>query len=151
MSIVRWQPASLVRTVPNQDPIHTEFDRLFNWAFGNNDLTGGSRPLVPAMDVVEEENRYLVRAELPGLTKDDIEITYKDGILILAGEKKLKSEEKAGRYYLRERFEGKFGRNLQLPEKVDVENIEATFENGVLELVLPFNPDSQPRKIQIRK
>ena len=70
---------------------------------------------------------------------------------MLTGEKKEKTESKAGRYFLRERFEGKFGRNLQLPEKVDVESIEATFENGILELVLPFNPEAQPKRIQIKK
>ena len=151
MAIVRWQPRNMVRTLPSTDPVQTEFDRLFGWAFGNGDSVNGNRALVPAMDVTEEENQYVVRAELPGLTRDDIEITYKDGVLMLTGEKKEKTESKAGRYFLRERFEGKFGRNLQLPEKVDVEKIEATFENGILELVLPFNPEEQPKKIQIKK
>ena len=153
MAIVRWQPRSVVRMNPvhPMDSLPTEFDRLWDWAFGANENGGWSRPLVPAMDVTEEENRYVVRAELPGLSKDDIEISYQDGILMLKGERKQTEETKSGRYFLRERFEGKFGRNLQLPEKVDVDKIEASFENGVLELVLPFSPEAQPRKIQIRK
>jgi HSP20 family protein len=106
--------------------------------------------MVPALDVVEEQNRYVIRADLPGLTRDDIEITYQDGVLTLKGEKKAHNGN-AGRVYCRERFEGKFGRNVQLPQKIDVEKIEAAFQDGVLELVLPFTPEAQPRKIEIRK
>ena len=152
MAIVRWQPR-MMRPSPirDMDHVQTEFDRLFDWAFGGTENGGWSRPLVPALDVVEEQNRYLVRAELPGLSKDDIEITYQDGILTLKGEKKETTHDPSARYFVRERFEGKFGRNLQLPEKVDVDKIEAKFEHGILELVLPFTPEAQPRKIEIRK
>jgi HSP20 family protein len=131
--------------------MQSEFDRLWDWAVNGADGARGTRPLVPAMDVVEEENQYLIRADLPGLSKDDIEITYQGGILTLKGEKKTNQETKSGRHFLRERFEGKFGRNLQLPEKVDVDRIEAHFENGVLELRLPFTPEAQPKKIEIKK
>ena len=153
MAIVRWQPRNLVHGHPlrEMENAQTEFDRLWDWALGGGTDGSWNRSLVPAMDVVEEENRYLVRAELPGLTRDDIEITYQDGILTLKGEKKVSEEKKNGRYFLRERFEGKFGRNLQLPEKVDVDKIEASFSNGILELVLPFTPEAQPRKIEIKK
>lgn len=152
MAIVRWQPRNLVRINPAQEmeTIHSELDRIWDWAFGNEN-GGMSRPLVPAMDVLEEDNRYVIRAELPGVTKDDLEITYQDGLLTLKGERKQKESSKQGRFFVRERFEGKFGRNIQLPEKVDPDKIEARFEDGVLELTLPFTPEAQPRKIEIRK
>jgi len=128
----------------------SDMSRLVDWAFGGGDRW--SRPMVPALDVCQEENRYVVRADLPGMRQEDIEITYQDGILTLKGEKRSESEKKEGnRYYVRERFDGKFGRNLQLPEKIDVEKIEATFQDGVLELSLPFSPEAQPRRIEIRK
>ncbi len=143
MNLVRWQPRS---AVGEQDVLRNEVDRLFEWALGTTD-GAWARPMVPAMDVVEEENRYVVHADLPGLSKDDLEITYQDGILTLKGERR--RPEKTGRVYCRERFEGKFGRNLQVPQKIDPDKIEATFKDGVLELVLPFAPEAQPRKIKI--
>ena len=152
MTLVRWQPRPLVRgnVFKDPEPLHNDMDRLFDWAFGNEGSNWG-RPMVPAMDVAEEDSRYVIHADLPGLTKDDIEITYQDGTLTLKGEKKETKENKTGRVYCRERFEGKFGRNIQLPEKVDVDRIEASFKDGVLELILPFTPEAQPKKIEIKK
>jgi len=117
MAIVRWQP----RTSVANSNLHeidrlmdSDMSRLVDWAFGGGDRW--SRPMVPALDVCQEENRYVVRADLPGMRQEDIEITYQDGILTLKGEKRSESEKKEGnRYYVRERFDGKFGRNLQLP------------------------------------
>ena len=154
MSLVRWQPRTLLRARPGRDvdSFGNEMERLFDWAFSDVDSGRWNRPMVPAVDVTEEDNRYVVHADLPGLTKDDIEITYQDGCLTLKGEKKIeKKEEKEGRVYYRERFEGKFGRNIQLPEKIDADKIEASFKDGVLELVLPFTPEAQPKRIQINK
>ena len=152
MSIVRWQPRSVIRPQAATG-LSQEFDRLFDWAFGD-DLapSGWSGPMVPAIDVTEDDNRYVIHADLPGLSKADIEVTYHNGCLTLKGEKKVETtEEKKGRVYHRERFTGKFGRNIQLPEKIDAAKIEASFKDGVLELVLPFTPEAQPRKIQINE
>ena len=148
MNLVRWQPTTMVRS--RLGGFDHELDRLFDWAFNSADL-GCTRPMVPAMDVTEEENRYVVRADLPGLTRDEIEITYQDGVLTIKGEKKQETKSEDGRACCRERFQGKFGRNLQLPEKVDAARIEATMRDGVLEVTLPFNPEGQPRKIQVRE
>jgi HSP20 family protein len=143
MNVVRWQPRSLFRAPWRES--ESELDRLFDWAFGE----GTGRAMFPALDITEENNRFVIHADLPGMTKDDIDITYKDGILTLKGEKQENRESKSGRLYCKERFEGKFGRNIQLPEKVDVNKIEASFKDGVLELVLPFTPEAQPKRIEI--
>jgi HSP20 family protein len=146
MNLVRWQPKAMARG--RLGSFDGELDRLFDWASQAADQGCGC-PMVPAMDVTEEDNRYVVRADLPGLTKDEIEITFQGGVLTLKGEKKAETKVENGRTYCRERFEGKFARNLQLPEKVDVNAIEATMKDGVLELILPFSPEAQPRKIQV--
>ena len=151
MNMVRWQPRTLRNSGLREPSIGAELDQLLDWAVGGLVGSSWTRPMVPALDVIEEENQYVIRADLPGLNKDDIEITYQDGILTLKGEKKEVHESKAGRVFLKERFAGKFGRNLQLPEKVDADRIEATFQEGVLELVLPFTPEAQPKRIQISK
>lgn len=149
MNVVRWQPRASRVQPTRGSAFGGDLDQLLDWAFHGFDTN--TRPMVPALDVVEEENRYVVRADLPGLSTDDIEITYQDSILTLKGEKKEAQESRAGRVYCRERFSGKFARNLQLPEKIDVERIEASFREGVLELVLPFTPEAQPKRIQISK
>ncbi len=147
MNLVRWQPRSL-RRFGDTDDVRSEVDRWFDWALGSIE-PNWTRPMVPALDISEEENRYVVRADLPGLSKDDIEITYQDGVVTLKGERKGSEKTENGRVYCHERFEGKFGRNLQLPQKIDTEKIEASFKDGVLELILPFAPEAQPRRIQI--
>lgn len=146
MNLIRWQPRMPVRS--RWEEIDGDLDRLFNLALAPAERSHVA-PMTPAMDVTEEENRYVVRADLPGMSKDDIDITYQDGILTIKGERKGEVRREGARNYVRERFEGKFGRNLQLPEKVDSDRVEATMKDGVLELVLPFTPDAQPRKIQV--
>ena len=154
MNLVRWQPRSLVRTSPlhNPDVFATEMNNLMESLFG--DFGTPARPTFPALDVSEVENRYIVHADLPGLTRDDVEITYQDGTLTLRGEKKsTRQEKKEGEKswaYACERFEGKFTRTLHLSEKIDADRIEANFKNGVLELILPFTSEAQPRKIEIK-
>jgi HSP20 family protein len=151
MNLIRWQPRTVTRMGPPRElgTLTGELERIFDCSFGDSDRGPCSRPAVPPLDVIEEENRYVVRADLPGLTKDDIEITYQDGTLTIRGERKERDESNPGRVHLTERFCGSFGRNLRLPEKVDPERIEASFKDGVLGLVLPFTPEAQPKKIQI--
>lgn len=146
MNLVRWQPKSVIRH--RLGGLDSELDRLFDWAFQSSD-PAWTRPMIPAIDVTEENHRYVVRADLPGLTKDEIELSFQDGVLTIKGEKKEESRSEGDRSYFRERFHGKFGRNLQLPEKIDADRIEATMKDGVLELILPFTPEAQPRKIQV--
>ncbi len=147
MNLVCRQPMTLVRTPITNGPLGTDIDRMLDWAFGSDrsyrHFSG------PAVDVVEEEQRYLVRADLPGLGREDVEITYQDGVLTIKGEKKQSEQKENHRLHVRERFHGSFTRTLRLPEQVDVDKIEATMKDGVLELVLPFTPEAQPRKIVV--
>ena len=145
MNLVRWQPRTLAPR--GLSGIDQELDRIFDWAFQGD--SGWGRQMMPALDVLEEGDRYIVRADVPGLTKEELDITYQDGVLTLKGERKRETAPENGRSFVRERFEGKFGRNLQLPEKVDSSRIEAHLKDGILELVLPFTPEAQPRKIQV--
>jgi HSP20 family protein len=111
--------------------------------------TAGSEGAKAALDVIQDEQRYVVRADLPGLSRDEVEITFQDGVLTIKGEKKQDERPENHRLHLQERFHGSFTRNLRLPERVDTDKIEATMKDGVLELVLPFVPEVQPRKIVV--
>lgn len=149
MAIVRWQPKNLENR-PWSVFDNSDWDRLFGWATG--DSSSRMRHMVPAVDVAEEDGRLVVTADLPGISKDDIEITFEDGVLTITGTTREEKEKSDGsRYYCRERFQGSFSRTLRIPDKVDMDKSEARVEDGVLELILPYKPEASPRKIQISK
>jgi HSP20 family protein len=103
-----------------------------------------------ALDVIENEDEYLVRASLPGLNPDDLEITYINNALTIKGEVKGENEVKESRYHLRERRYGSFARSILLPSNVSAEKIEAKYENGVLTLKLPKAEEAKPKKIDVK-
>jgi HSP20 family protein len=103
------------------------------------------------MDLVQAKDHYEIRLDLPGLKKEDIEVTYQDGVLTVRGERKQEErEEKDGTVVRQERYRGTFERTLRLPEKVDAARISARFEDGVLELDLPLLPEAKPVRLQIQ-
>lgn len=104
---------------------------------------------VPAVDVREYEDHYLLEMDLPGRTEKDLEVEVKDNVLTVSSKKEEKKEEKKNGYLLRERKESSFCRSFRLPEGADTAKIEASFKNGVLELRIPKVPEAQPHRIQI--
>ncbi len=113
---------------------------------------GALADFVPAVNSREGEDAYYIELDLPGIRKEDIEITTEDNILTISGERKRKEEAKEEEYYKMESLYGKFVRSFTLPEKVDVEKIHAESKNGVLEVVIPklAEEDRQPKKIEIK-
>lgn len=104
----------------------------------------------PALDLVESDGQIKVHAELPGLTEDDVEITVEDGRLILRGEKKMEKEEEKENVRWRERRYGSFYRSMRLPSSVDVEKVEATMHDGVLDVTLPKLEEAKGKRIEIK-
>ena len=104
----------------------------------------------PAVDVKEEETRYLMEVELPGLTEKDIELKVEDSILTLSSKKEESKEEKKNGYLLRERRSAEFCRTFVLPNDADRAEIKAEFKNGLLEVSVPKKPEAQPRKIDVK-
>lgn len=112
------------------------------------------RPVsVPALDMTETENDYKITAELPGIEPQDVEVTYEDGVLRIAGEKKEQREEKERGYRLSERSYGAFERIVELPSEADAEKIDASFKSGVLTITIPKSAEAKRnvRKIQINE
>ena len=106
---------------------------------------------MPAIDVSEDEGAYLVKAELPGVAREDLDVTIKDGVLSINAErKKEKKNDKDGRVIREERYYGKFVRSLRLGSDVDESGIEAHYEDGVLNLSLPKTAEVKPRKVDIK-
>jgi len=146
MAIVRWEPLRELTTLQN------EMNRLFSSVFdapvqGNGN--GTLRRWMPAMDLIEEDDHFVLRADLPGMTEDDVTIEVEDRVLTVSGERKAEHTEKKDGYQRVERAFGSFSRSLTLPEGVDGDEITATFDRGVLEVRIPKPEERKPRKIAI--
>ncbi len=138
------------------DPL-SEVNRLFDDMFGGLPRRPGARQLggeasqwSPALDVISEDGDILVRAELPGVKPEDVDITLERGVLTISGQRQAEQERRGAGYYVRERRHGSFRRSMQLPEGVDENSISARFENGVLEVrIAGAAAVQEPRRIQI--
>jgi HSP20 family protein len=138
MTIVRWEPLRELAALQG------EVDRLFN-----NDTSGPLRRWMPAMDVVETDDQFVLRADLPGMSEEDVNIELEDRVLTVSGERKAEHEATKGGYHRVERAFGAFVRSLTLPDGVDPEAVEASFDRGVLEVRIPKPEQRKPRKIAI--
>jgi HSP20 family protein len=129
------------------EPFSTDFDRLFNTLF---DRADAQRRWVPAMDLAEHDDHFTLRADLPGMGEDDVDIEVRDNTLRISGERKAEHEQAERGWYRVERRFGQFSRALTLPEGVNAEAIEASFDNGVLEVRIPKPEEKKPRRISIK-
>ena len=105
--------------------------------------------LVPNVDFIEKDGKYLLHAELPGMKKDDISISIDDGYVTISGKKENSREEEGTSYYLKETRSGSFSRSFRLPGKVDRDKVDATFKDGVLTVTMPMEKAPEARKIKI--
>ena len=144
MAIVKVDPFR--ELVAMQDRIA----RLFGDVYVRDEDTGFRGSWTPAVDIYETDNHDLVlKAELPGLNRDDIEVTVENSTLVLKGTKKFESEVKEENYRRVERSYGTFHRSLTLPNTVDASRVSAEFKNGVLTVRLPFREEAKPRTINV--
>ena len=147
--------ANLIRRDPFREMLswNRAMDRMFNNFYDSGEL-GFGEPLnrYVALDVIENADEFIVKADLAGIDPDNIEITFTENNLSIKGEmtEELNEEGKEGRYHLRERRYGTFSRTISMPGTVDVENIEAETKNGVLKLHLPKKEEVKPHRIQIK-
>ena len=126
------------------------FERLFE-DFELPSLFEEKEAWVPAFDVIENEKEYIVTAEVPGIDPKDIDITVSNGILTIRGEKKREEENKGENYYYMERQYGTFQRSFRLPDEIKADEVDATYKNGVLKLILPKAHTSNVKKIEIKQ
>ncbi|KAJ3192999.1 hypothetical protein HDU83_000294 [Entophlyctis luteolus] len=156
MSVIGFPHSSLFV----RDPFVRDFDRLFNAQLNALSAADGRRDVAPAffggqfnarIDLTETEKGYLVHADVPGVKKEEVEIVVKDNILTISGERSVNKEIKDDQRHLVERSFGKFSRSLRLPNDANADNVEASMENGVLELLFPKKPlDAGVKKISLQ-
>ena len=109
-----------------------------------------SQGMAPRLDVVERDNEFVVKAEMPGMKKDDIEVSLENGVLTITAETKSETEEKEGDRVIRqERRYGKYLRSLRLGKEIDEKKVKASYKDGILELVLPKAEEVKPKKIEV--
>jgi len=128
------------------------FDRWFEEPYGidrffEEELT--SSRWYPAVDIQEKDGKYILKAELPGMKKDDIHVDIENGVLSIKGERKLEDEEKKENYHRIERVYGTFRRSFRLPENVKEDQIKAKYKDGILEITLPIKEEAKPKAIPV--
>ena len=145
MELVRWKPRRYVPAV--SDDLDRAFDRLMrNWV---SPVSFSEFDWNPSIDVSESDNEIVVKAEVPGVSIEDIDISIDGNNLVISGEKKQESEEQGRNYYRAERSYGSFRRSFVLPPGADVENVKASSKDGVLSIVVPKGDDRKSRKVEI--
>src|SRR5436190_17785665 len=130
------------------EPFSSEINRLFDTLFEPGNANRAQR-WAPAMDLVEGDDHFLLKADLPGLGEDDVSIEVQDNVLTISGERKAETERKEKGWYRLERSFGRFSRSLTLPEGVNADAISANFDKGVLEVSIPKPEERKPRRISI--
>ena len=123
--------------------IEDEFDRVMGRALSRDTW-------MPALDVRESEDRYEVHVDLPGLDPDDVNVTFEDGMLTVSGKRLFREEDRGDTWHRIERGFGTFARSIRLPQTADPERIEASFDKGVLTVVVPKTEQAKPRTIEVR-
>lgn len=142
MSLIRYEPVSLF------DQFNHELNRFFTHTRPTT-AGGEARDWAPAVDIREEDDRFLLIADIPGVKRDDVEVTLEDGVLTIKGERHTETEETREGFHRKERVHGSFLRQFTLPDTVNPDSISANVTDGVLEIGIPKQAKPEPRKITI--
>lgn len=146
MNLVRWNPWREMDTF--SDRVNRLFDGGFFPALSLSEESG-LRDWRPVVDVYHEDEKIVIKAEIPGVDKDKIHVDVKDGVLTLTGERSYQNEVKEEHYHHRERAFGQFARSFALPEGLDPEKIDADYKDGVLKIEIPKPEEKKAKKIAI--
>lgn len=152
MNLIRWQRpvltpwANLGRLTDLRDEIDRLFDSpLTEFTRGSNLLSGWT----PALDVFEDKENFTVQVELPGMKKEDIEVSLHDGGLSISGERQSETKHKNAEAYRAERFFGRFQRTVTLPARVASDKVKAQYKDGILTVTLPKTEEARPKQIDV--
>jgi HSP20 family protein len=143
MTVVRYEPFRLLNN------FHRDFSRLFDDS-GAETGAAANTAWLPSVDVREEETRFVVQVDLPGVAKQDIEIVAEKGVLTIKGERHAVAKTADAKYERSERVTGKFVRRFTLPESAQADAITAKQDNGVLEVSIPKQAKVQPRRVEVQ-
>ncbi len=143
MTLVKWNPRT---------SLMSGFDRMIenffneNWNIINHPLTDW----VPAVDIEETEKEYILKADVPGMSKKDVKVNVRDGVLSISGERKMEKKTNKDTYHYQERQYGSFNRTFRLPETIDEDKISAKFNDGILTVTMPKSAEVLPKEREIK-
>jgi HSP20 family protein len=145
MAVTRWDPRSTLST------FQREISNLIDSFFGPTSEEGASlSTLIPPVDIEEKDKEFRISVELPGVKKDDVKINLKDNVISISGEKKQEKKVDKENYHRIERTFGKFQRSFTLPDYVDIENIDAGYKDGILNITVPKLKESVSKQIEVK-
>ncbi|HWD94463.1 MAG TPA: Hsp20/alpha crystallin family protein [Verrucomicrobiae bacterium] len=153
MNLLRWQTPGLTAwsNFGGLSTLRNEIDRLLEAPLSElartSHLLSGS---TPALDVFEDKDSFVLQAELPGMKKEDIDVSLHDGTLSISGERKNEIKSEGAEVYRAERFFGRFQRTVKLPAAVAADKIKAQYQNGVLTVTLPKSEEAKPKQIDVQ-
>lgn len=150
-SLVRWQDPELAPWSPfnRLSSLREEIDRLFDLSLPTTRDVGFFSGWSPALDVHQDKENVFVRVEIPGMKREEIDISLHDGMLTIGGERKREEEFKEGEAFRSERFFGRFHRSVALPTPVDPNRVKAVYRDGILTVTLPKAEEAKPRQIEV--
>lgn len=144
MSLVKWNPWREI------EDMFDRYDRAVGLPRIGTQEVMTSGDWSPRVDIVENDNEFLIKAEIPEVKKEDVKVSVDNGVLTLKGERKLEKEEKGKKFHRVERYYGSFTRSFTLPENVDESKIKATFKDGMLNLQVPKTEKAKPKAIDVK-
>ena len=149
MNVIRWARPELASwpTFGRFSTLRNELDRLFESSVGDSESLGG---WAPALDMREDKDNVVVKAELPGMKREEIEVSLHDGCLSISGERKAEENSKEAEVYRSERFVGRFQRTVTLPVAVAADKVNAQYKDGVRTITLPKSEEAKPKQITIK-
>lgn len=143
MAITRWDPFRDVMTLQNR------MNSLFRDFAGDGDSPMATASFVPAVDIYEDDKKVVLKLEVPGMEEKDLDVSVENNTLTVRGERKFEKEEKEENFHRIERRYGTFYRAFTLPQTVDTEHVDASYQAGVLKLELKKKPEAQPKQIKV--
>jgi HSP20 family protein len=145
-ALTRWDPARELLSIAD------EMNRIVRDVFDSEtrETSFFKGTWSPVVDISEDKDNFYLHVELPGMKREDVKVSYEDGLLTITGEKKSEKEEKDVNYHRVERRFGKFERSFRMPSHIVSDRIDAHFENGVLTITLPKAEEAKPKEIEVR-
>jgi len=148
MDLVRWNQRGNLNPMDEFDRLQEEINKLFNLDYQSSGIF--DRTASPAVDVIEKDDSVVVRCDMPGVKKDNLDLSLARNILTIKGEKESEDHENESKNYRNETWSGIFQRTISLPDSVDPEKVDASLRDGVLELVIGKREEVKPRQIDVK-
>ena len=143
MKLTKWEPFR------EMEDVFGRFSRPLGWHHGFGQELARAGDWTPRVDISETDNEFVIKAEIPDISKEDVKVTVENGVLTFRGERKQEKEEKGKKFHRIERYYGCFCRSFSLPDNVDESKIDASFKDGMLELTIPKTEAKKPKSIEV--